>query len=136
MLSDEDELYTKVVVLNEIYKLCCSQLFSWSCFDAEIFDSQDFIELIPKESIGSIVTRKCVVLGKDFRWRNNQNKVVDIKNLCKFLVGNFFIWNHLSNKNYIWIPHIWNLNFSNDHGWRNDQNKSCRSWKAMQLCSW
>jgi len=96
----------KAVDLQKLYNFVVQTFFIWSRFDVEIFDSQDFIELIPKESIGSIVTRKCVVLGKDFRWRNNQNKVVDIKNLCKFLVGNFFIWNHLSNKNYIWIPHI------------------------------
>ena len=45
-----------------------------SNFDAEIFDSQDCIELIPKESICSIVTSECVVVENDLRWRNGQNK--------------------------------------------------------------
>ena len=31
---------------------------------------------------------------------------------------------------------IWNLNFLNVLKWRNDQNKSCRSRKVMQLYSW
>jgi len=45
-----------------------------SNFDAKIFDSQDCIELIPKESICSIVTSECVVVENDLRWRNGQNK--------------------------------------------------------------
>ena len=28
------------------------------------------------------------------------------------------------------------MNFSNDFGWRNVQNKICRSRKVIQLCSW
>jgi hypothetical protein len=36
--------------------------------------SQDFIVLIPKESICSKVTSECVVVEKDHGWRNNQNK--------------------------------------------------------------
>jgi hypothetical protein len=38
---------------------------------------------------------------------------------------------HLKSSNY-----IWNSNFSNDHGWRNDHNKSSLSRKVVQLCSW
>jgi hypothetical protein len=38
-------------------------------------------------------------------------KVVDLKKLCNFVVDNFFIWNHLVKESYVWISHIWNLNF-------------------------
>jgi hypothetical protein len=141
-------------------------------------------KVILKESICSIVISEYVVVVKDHRWRSTQNKssksrkvtqlcnwqlfiwnylsnknyiwiltleiqkfqmtsdgettkpkVVDLKKLCNFVV-NFFIWNHLSNKKSCEYPHIWNLNFSNDLGWRNDQNKSCSSRKVIQLYSW
>jgi hypothetical protein len=32
--------------------------------------------------------------------------------------------------------HIWNLIFLNNFRWRNDQYKSCGSWKVMQLSDW
>ena len=38
------------------------------------YPSQDFTELIPKEFIYSIVTRKCAVVGNDHGWRNDLNK--------------------------------------------------------------
>ena len=65
MISDEDELHTKVVVLYEIYN------FIFQTFLTEIvwiskYVSQNFIELISKESICSIVTSECVVVVKDF----------------------------------------------------------------------
>jgi hypothetical protein len=50
-----------------------------------------------------------------------KTKVVDLEELYNFTIDYFFIWNHLSKENYIWISHIWNLKFSNDLGWRNDQ---------------
>jgi hypothetical protein len=50
-----------------------------------------------------------------------KTKVVDLEELYNFTIDDFFIWNHLSKENYIWISHIWNLKFSNDLGWRNDQ---------------
>jgi hypothetical protein len=43
-------------------------------------------------------------------------KVVYLKKLYNFIVDNFFIWNHLSMENYVWIFHIWNSNFLNDLG--------------------
>jgi hypothetical protein len=35
---------------------------------------QYFVELIPKESICSIVISECAVVVKDLRWRSDQNK--------------------------------------------------------------
>jgi hypothetical protein len=32
-----------------------------------------------------------------------KTKVVNLEKLCNFIVENFFIWNHLSNENYVWI---------------------------------
>ena len=58
------------------------------------------------------------------------------KTTMQLVIDNFFIWYHLCMKNYVWISHIWNLNFSNDLGWRNAQNESCRSRRVIQLCSW
>ena len=49
-------------------------------------------------------------------------KVIDLKKLYNFVVDKFFILNHVSNENYVWISHIWNSKFSNNFGWRNDQN--------------
>jgi hypothetical protein len=65
-----------------------------------------------------------------------KTKVVDLKKLSKFVVDNFFIWNHLCMENYVWISEIWNSNFSNDVGWSNNQNKSWRSQNIIQLYSW
>ena len=59
-----------------------------------------------------------------------KTKVVDIENLCNFIVDKFFIWNHLCKKNY-----IWNSKFSNIR-WRNDQTKVVDLKKVIQLCSW
>jgi hypothetical protein len=58
-------------------------------------------------------------------------KIVDLEKLY-----NFFIWDHFVKENYVWISQIWNLNFSNDLGWRNNKNESCRSGKVKELCSW
>jgi hypothetical protein len=121
-MYDKDELYTKVVALDKIYNFVVQNVCIWNRFDAEIFDPQDFIELIPKESTCSIVTGECIVVGKDMDEETTKTKVVDPKKLWNFIVENFFIWNHLSNENYVWISHIWNSNFSNDVRWRNDQN--------------
>jgi hypothetical protein len=43
------------------------------------------------------------VIFKDLGWRSDQNKVVDLKKLCDFVVDNIFIWNPLSNENYVWF---------------------------------
>jgi len=32
-----------------------------------------------------------------------KTKVINLEKLCNFVVDNFFIWNHLSFKNYVWI---------------------------------
>ena len=53
-------------------------------------------------------------------------KVVDLSKCC-------FIWIHFVKENYVWISQILNFNFSNDLGWRNNQNESCRSRKAKNF---
>jgi hypothetical protein len=58
---------------------------------------------VSKESICSIVTSESVVIFKDFRWRIDQNKSYRSWKVTQLAVDNFFIWNHLSNKNYIWF---------------------------------
>ena len=60
-------------------------------------------------------------------------KVVGIEELWSFVVDNVLVWNHLVMQNYVLIL---NFNFSNYIGWKNHQNKSCRSWNAMKLCNW
>jgi len=65
-----------------------------------------------------------------------KTKVVDLEKFCNFVVNNFFSWNQLCMENYAWISYIWNLNLSNELGWRNNKNKSYRSQKVMQLYSW
>ena len=72
MMSDEDELYIKVVVLDEIYNFVVKTFFEIIWINK--YASQDFIELIANESICSIVTNECVVLGKGLGWTNNQNQ--------------------------------------------------------------
>ena len=109
--------------------------FVWSRFDAEIFDSQDFIEFIPKELLCSIVTSVCTDIVNDLGWRSDQSKSCGSQkhmHLCS--------WQLLHLKSSIQRKlrlnfHIWNLIFSNDLGWRNDQNKACRCRKVMHLFS-
>ena len=89
MISDEDELHTKVVVLYEIYN------FIFQTFLTEIvwiskYVSQNFIELISKESICSIVTSECVVVVKDHGWRCNQNKSCRPRRVMQLCSGQLF----------------------------------------------
>jgi hypothetical protein len=46
-------------------------------------------------------SHECVVVFENLGWRSNQTKVIDLEMLCNFIVNNFFIWNHLSNENYV-----------------------------------
>ena len=75
------------------------------------------------------------VVDDFFNWNHLlfQNVVSSLDN---FVVDNFIGWDNFVKENYVWISQIWNLNFSNDHGCRNYQNESCRSWKVIKLCSW
>jgi hypothetical protein len=68
--------------------------------------------------------------------KTTKTEVVDLKTLFNFVADNFFIWNHIIIEKYVWSFEIQNLKFSNYRGCRNYQNKSCRSQKVMQLCSW
>jgi hypothetical protein len=38
-------------------------------------------------------------------------KVVDLEKLWNFVADNFFIWNHLTNENYVWILKILKFEF-------------------------
>ena len=38
-----------------------------------------------------------------------KTKVINLEKLYNFVVDNFFIWNHLCLKNYIWISHIFEI---------------------------
>jgi hypothetical protein len=51
MMSDEDELYIKVVVPDEIYDPIVQCFFGFEVIWMCKYTLQDFIELIPKESI-------------------------------------------------------------------------------------
>jgi hypothetical protein len=56
------------------------------------YTPQDFIELIPKEFICSIIISECAVVVKDLGWREvTKTKVVDIEKLCNFVVYKFLI---------------------------------------------
>jgi hypothetical protein len=90
-MSDKDELYTKVVALDKIYNFLVHNVCIQNHFDAKIFDSQNFIELIPKESIFSIVTSECTEVGKDTDEETTKIKVVDPEKLYNFVVENLFI---------------------------------------------
>jgi len=50
--------------------------------------------------------RSCIVnsnFSNDLEWRNNKNKSCRSQKVMQHVVDNFFIWNHLSNKNYVWF---------------------------------
>jgi hypothetical protein len=53
-MSDEDELYTKVVVLDEIYNSVVQNFFDLRSLWCQNIHHKIFIELIPKKSICSI----------------------------------------------------------------------------------
>jgi heme/copper-type cytochrome/quinol oxidase subunit 2 len=63
-------------------------------------------------------------------------KVVGLKRLWNFIVDNVLIKNHLVIEKYVWSFQIQKSNLVNDLGRWNYQNKSFRSQKVMQLCSW
>jgi hypothetical protein len=58
------------------------------------YASQDFIELISKESICSKVTSECVVVEKDLEWRNNQTKSCRYRKFIQLCSSQLFIWSH------------------------------------------
>jgi hypothetical protein len=71
-MSDGETTKTKVVDLEKLCNFVVYNFFISSHFDAERFDSQDCKEIIPKESLCSIVTSEFVVVGNDLGWRNDQ----------------------------------------------------------------
>jgi hypothetical protein len=61
-----------------------------------------------------------------------KTKVVDLKELCNFVVDNFLFKIIYACK--IMFEFLI-FEFLNGLGWRNDLDESCRSRKVMQLCS-
>jgi hypothetical protein len=90
-MSEKDELYTKIVALDKIYNFVVHNVCIRNHFDAKIFDSQNFIELIPNESIFSIIMSECTEVGKDMDEETTKIKVVDHEKLRNFVVDNLFI---------------------------------------------
>jgi len=72
MISIKDKLYSKVVVLDEIYNFIVHKLFIWSRFDAKMFDLHDYIELITKKSI--LYSHKWVCSGTEGSHMEKQPK--------------------------------------------------------------
>jgi hypothetical protein len=56
MRSNEDELYIKVVVLDEIYNFLV-KTFWFEIVSMSKYTPQGFVELIPKESICNFVVK-------------------------------------------------------------------------------
>jgi len=67
-------------------------------------------------------------------------KVVDLGEYYIYLCSCVFEFNSSSDSKFclkLSFVEIQNLNYSNLVTWKDDQNKSCRSWWVLQLlCSW
>jgi hypothetical protein len=69
-------------------------------------------------------------------------KVKELIKIYNFYIGYFFIWQSGTNivyKIYISTREIYNIceqYYYHYIRWTNNQNKSCRSWKVIELCSW
>lgn len=100
------------------------QFWSWQRFDL-------------KSSMHAKITFEFVIFEiQIFKWEITKTKVINLEKLYNFVVDNFSFEIIYAKKIFVWISHIINLKFSNDLEWKNDQSKSFRSWKIMQVCSW
>ena len=91
-MSDEDKLYIKVVVLDEIYNFVVQTFLIWDRLDVQIFSFE--IIYLTKISF-DFVKFKIWIFQTTSDGEMPKTKVVDIEKLCNFVVDNFFIWNHL-----------------------------------------
>jgi hypothetical protein len=71
-MFNEDELYIKVAVLDEIYNFIIQIFFYLRWFGCPNIH-HNILELIPKESKCFIVISVSVVVVKDLGWRSDQN---------------------------------------------------------------
>jgi hypothetical protein len=66
--------------------------------------------------------------------KTTNREILGLDKLWIFVVDNVLVWNHLVMENYFWILKF--DFFLNKIGWKNHQNKSCRSSNVMKLCNW
>ena len=90
-MSDEDKLYAKVVVVDEIYNFVVKTFWFEIVWKSK-YTPQDFIELISKDSICFIVISECVVVVKDLWWRSDQRKSCRSLNVMQHCSSQVFIW--------------------------------------------
>jgi len=64
-------------------------------------------------------------------------KIIDLDKFYNFFIYDFFTWNHLRLSKILFeVLKFYNSNFKlfkQNQIWRNEQNKSCRSWWFIQL---
>ena len=89
MMSDEDELYTKVVVHDEIYNFVVQYFLIWDHLDVQIYTTRFY--RVNTKGVHMLQSHECGVVVKDLEWRSAKTKVVDVKKLGNFIVHNFFI---------------------------------------------
>ena len=98
-MSDEDELYIKVVVLDEIYNFVISKFFNLRSFGC----SNIFIwNYLSNKNYVWFLKFKIWIFQTASDGEMPKTKVVDLEKLCNFVVENFFIWDHLLLENTIW----------------------------------
>ena len=112
-MSDEDELYIKVVVLDEMYNFVVQTFFNLRSFG---YPNTFIWNNLSNENYVWFLKFKIWIFQTTSDGEMPKTKVVDLKKLCNFVVDNFFIWNHLVNVKCVWISEIWNSNFVNDLG--------------------
>ena len=97
-MSDEDELYIKVVVLHEIYNFVVQNFFylrSFGCPNIFIWNN------LSNENYVWFQNFKIWIFQTASDGETPKTKVVDLEKLCNFVVENFFIWNHLQLENAV-----------------------------------
>jgi hypothetical protein len=122
-LSDEQTI-KKVVDLYRFYNFVVDDFFSWN-------------DLVSQNVVWSSQTLKFKfqIVQTEPDGEMTKTKVVDFIGFYNFIVDDFsFEWFTVSkyylNSSYFENP---NLNCWSKVGWRNDQNKSCRSWWVLQF---
>ena len=97
-MSDEDELYIKVVVLDDL-QLCSSNFFNLRSF---VYPNIFIWNNLSKENYVWFLKLKIWIFQMTSDGETSKTKVVDLEKLCNFVVENFFIWGHLLLENVIW----------------------------------
>jgi hypothetical protein len=98
-MSEEDELYIKVIVLNEIYNRIVKKNLKFDIsLDVQIFS----YEICYLTNYIWFLKFKIWIFENILDGETPETKVIDLKKLCKFVVDSFFIWNYLLPQNGIW----------------------------------